>query len=474
MYTGLSSLTRILAVQMMSLALGNDRICAATKHIAIGEAHWMPADDWRSQATLGVDFGSGDPSCRVANLASFRALSQPPEHERSELRKMSHSMHAKKLGAAIAATLAVVTCVAAATVQASSLRDALEKAPAKLIESPTGYAAYFLDFDALRAVSPSQPTAPSESRVHDPFSTKTLSAFVQDTPDQWAHYTGLQGNELASILITPGSPDDLESEVVRWRFTQPGYATTFLQGLQKRGFREVNGEWRNGKPDNLAPEKDDLWDPLLGVAGRTHIVKKSGADILQTGNSHANGAVPDKQHSLALFPPVRTALDVLEKSTQNASVPQVYVASLPLWAVADSPLMTAFLQAIKNNSSHIDVPKPSNNKLGMPPSLGTLMADVHWEQPARHGVMFVFAYDDCATAKQAGATFINRWRHNKSSPSVDATSALVQTDQACTAVVTVSRPDSEIPPNTRRLVNPILRYIMTAIQRREFTPLSAE
>lgn len=388
-------------------------------------------------------------------------------------------MHGKKLNILVAAALGLASCLTAIAAQASPLRDALEKAPLELIKTPGPYSAYFLDLDTMRAMSRAQPAFQPISRISDPFGTNTLQAFSMDDAAEWTRYTGLAADEPASFLITPDAAS--ETEVTRWRFTQASRTDTFLQGLQKRGFHKVGSEWRNGTPDLFDPAKDNLKEPFSGSSGFAVILKRSGDDVLQLRKAHA-AATADKPHSLAMLPPIQTALDVLEKATKNATVPQIYVASLFMWTLHSSQLEQAFLDSIKDNPTKIDIGRIEKGTPGIPPTAGAIIADVQLQQPARHGVMFVFAYNDCTTAKKAGDTFLRLWRtapnEHKSTAradiGTDATAAVAHTNAACSAIITIASPDAVLTAEAGKGSNPILRYILGAIARRDFTPLGNE
>lgn len=371
--------------------------------------------------------------------------------------------------AAVAAALAVSLFARPALAGASELRAALSEVPAPVLISADALLAGFVGLRDLRELPAFKAPKPARmtERLYPAVSSDAVQALLRNdvskTEDNWRDKTGLPMSEPASFLNFGAPP----ATITIWRFDGKDGPQSFLDGLTSRGFvKAPDGSVSNGEPLKMDFAKRDEANPFTGSLGRASTLAPVAGGVAQSYNPRYVAALRQVTGpAFTSLPPVDAALDGLEKVVGNAPMPQAVVLGAGAWTPDVGGIV-----AERDPSAPPRLPEP-----GAPPAVVAVVADVETTD-ARRGAVFAIGYPDCDTAAKAGARFARSWRGvpdgggktPRERTGAEPVTQEVANDQSCAAVISLT------VPVEGKTANPVYRYILDSLMRRDFKALQGK
>lgn len=356
---------------------------------------------------------------------------------------------------AIAASLLLATSIPALAGSLDALRDSLDHLPATLMFEDRGDLAYFIDIQAVLALSPGEGEAQPYMRLMHGAQIPALDSLQYSAPAEWEAKAGTTLDQVR-YFTGYGRPPDVYSF---WGLADEAAATEMIVALKGLGFESAAaGVVGNGEPLRMDPAKRNPADPWRTGIGAAQFAAAKGSNIVQTGTPQTAMLAAAQQPGPSENAIIETALAGLDQSVGDNTVVQALVIS-PLFGMAGidhgallsgSPDIEATKKRIEEQMAALDQ--------GIPPYLGGIAADVQGEQP---GVDIALTYPDCDSAEDAVGKIAARWadmagdtaQGNVSTTTVEGVDGLC----AATFSVTINSDGVDQNPAYRALIEPMFR-----------------
>lgn len=340
----------------------------------------------------------------------------------------------------LAACLLTASAAPALAQNLDALKQALGQLPATVLGNPVPAQAYFVDVQALLALSNGQSPGPEQlNRLMLGSTLRPVEALAAGGPVAWESKAGVPLPDIRWFAGF-GTPP---STVTFWGMKDADTASRLSDRLVDLGFGASGtpGVVSNGEPmavDLLHADRADPWHSAVGAAtfaapkGDVTLVVASTPDIAGQAAADTNGA--------AANPAVATALGGLGQAVGNGTIMGAMLISPALGLEGTDPAVLLSEQPpdLETMRRTLEAQAAAASE-GIPPYFAGLVADVQLQNPA---VAIALTYPNCTIAKSAADSIAEKLKAAPEAASAQVNAGTTDgTEGLCAATVTVVMPD---------------------------------